>query len=96
MLYSSHRPALKPAKIGGSSVNEFPGWTLDGRTFKTVSGLCNYLLRKHAGNETSMVRPDRSLSVYETTGLEIARYYVAAPKIGKTMALTISHERVRA
>lgn len=71
----------------------FPGWTLDGRTFKTVSGLCKYLTTKHRGDSTSVVRADRSLSVYADR-LEVARYYIAAPKLGEAMALTIAHERV--
>lgn len=72
---------------------EFPSWTLDGRAYKTVSGLCNALTKKHGAESVSMVRSDRSLSVYGKGGGEIARYYVDAPQPGKAMVLRISHTR---
>lgn len=69
-------------------MSDFPGWSIDGKTFKSVAGLCKYLTRKHGGDSTSMVRSDRSLSVYAGR-TEVARYIVAAPKLGQSMLLTL-------
>lgn len=78
-------------------MTDFPRWELDGRTFKTVRGLLNYLIAKHDAASVSMVRAaDRSLSVYGDDGLEVARYYVSEPETGKAMAVTISHCRKEA
>jgi hypothetical protein len=69
-----------------------PVYAIDGKEFRTVDGLVKFLFRKHAGAcEVSGVRKDRSLSVYahgSTAKLEIARYRVSAPEIGKPMTLS--------
>jgi hypothetical protein len=68
-----------------------PVWVLNGRRYSTVRGLTRALVARHSRPGlvvvgVSMVRPDRSLSVYGGDECrEIARYLVDAPKLGEAM-----------
>jgi hypothetical protein len=70
-----------------------PVYEIDGRYFKTVNGLCGYLLKKHAAAEACSVtgvRKDRTLAVQmrgSTGFVPVATYSVSAPEIGKPMTL---------
>lgn len=69
-----------------------PEYEVDGKRFKTVNGLCNYLSKKHDANSVSAVGSDRCIrvsSVGWSTKILKATYAVSAPEIGKTMQLTL-------
>lgn len=64
-----------------------PVYRIDGHEFKTVSGLCRYLEKKHHANAVSGVGKNRTLSVYNDRKA-IATYSVSDPEVGKPMTLT--------
>ena len=72
-----------------------PVYEIDGKTFKTVNGLCRYLTRKHAATSIGMIGADRVLKVFKTDTSApqgqrtacIASYDVSAPEIGKAIQL---------
>lgn len=68
-----------------------PAYILDGKQYKTVSGLFRALIDKHNATDISAIRKDRSLSVYEEC-TEVARYHVSAPEPGKDIELAIIPE----
>ena len=69
-----------------------PVYRVDGREFKTVLGLCKYLVKKHNAIEIGCVTRDRKLHVRGHTSTSarsiIATYSVSKPEIGKPMTLT--------
>lgn len=65
-----------------------PIYAVDRREFKTVSGLCNYLTKKHEANSISGIGMNRTLSVYRDR-IAVAIYLVSAPIIGSPMTLTL-------
>lgn len=69
-----------------------PVYEVDGRSFKTVNGLCKYLMTKHRATEVSGVSSDRKIRVRGATSTStrsiIATYLVSACEIGKPMTLT--------
>jgi hypothetical protein len=70
-----------------------PVYSVDGKEFRTVNGLCKYLMNKHShASEVGGVTRDRKIHVRGATSTStrsiIAVYSVSAPEIGKPMVLT--------
>lgn len=65
-----------------------PVYAVDGKEFRSVSGLCNHLSRKHGADSVGGVSSDRKLAVRRGETI-IAVYAVSAPVIGKPMALSL-------
>ena len=68
-----------------------PVYAVDGREFKTVTGLFKYLTRKHGAGEMSGVGSDHVIRLYHGYGddLLLARYSVSRAEIGKPMILKL-------
>lgn len=68
-----------------------PVYSVDGREFKTIGGLCKYLMNKHNASEIGGVTRDRKLHVRGATSTStrsvVAVYTVSAPEIGRPMYL---------
>jgi hypothetical protein len=66
-----------------------PIYQVDGRSFKTVRGLGDYLLKKHGATGHSMVGADRRLRIFKDRNTVVATYSVGAPVLGEPMKLTV-------
>ena len=66
-------------------------YAIDGREFKTVTGLFKYLMRKHDAEQLSAIGSDRVLRVYRSKEDDelVARYTASKPEIGKPITLTL-------
>ncbi len=71
-------------------MDTFPGYKVDGKTFKTVRGLFAYMMKKHApAASMSGIGQFRTLTVYDSGKDVIAQYQASAPVIEQPITLTI-------
>jgi hypothetical protein len=63
-----------------------PIYSVDGKEFKTVAGLCNHLSKKHDADSVTGVSKAGMLHVLRGS-VVVASYAVSRPVIGKPMTL---------